>query len=773
MRVSFGIWGRRALGAVGLLVVLAGCGEGEPAALSGEPAEEPATDPAANNDWQSAVVGRIGDSEYQVGGEVALSFGNRAQNLRAQFVQGGVRLEKRDAAPQVLSPGGGDFAIAIQTAAFGRAGRTWAAGVGEARVGDCDATGRVDVRGDCLRRVERDGDGFVEWWENRPEGLEQGWTITERPLGDGPLVVEIEVDSAYEADADGVTLVVGTSRLRYAGLRAWDARGTALPARFDGLRMLVDDAEAVYPIEVDPLITTPGWTAGGPQPYAAFGVSVASAGDVNGDGFGDVIVGAYGYDIGWTNAGGAFLYLGSVSGLAGSAAWTAGGDQASAQFGVSVASAGDVNGDGFGDVIVGANNSGQTGEGRAFLYLGSAAGLSAGPAWTGEPNQDGASFGYSVASAGDVNGDGFGDVIVGAIGYDNGQTDEGGAFLYLGSASGLATAPAWTAESNQAGPWFGMSVTSAGDVNGDGFGDVIVGARQYDNGQTDEGRAYLYLGSASGLAAAPAWTAESNQASAEFGTSVASAGDVNGDGFSDVIVGAPLYTNGQAGEGRAFLYLGSASGLAATPAWTAESDQASAYFGVSVASAGDVNGDGYADVIVGANGYTSVQTADGRVFLYLGSASGLAAAPASTAESDQDNAAFGASVASAGDVNGDGFCDVIVGAVNYSLNGYQPQGRAFLYLGSASALAATAAWLVESNQAGAETGYAVASAGDVDGDGYGDVLLGGRYYDNGQTDEGRAFFYFGSASGVASTTPAWSAESNQPDADPPLVSRTT
>src|SRR6266568_780792 len=86
------------------------------------------------------------------------------------------------------------------------------------------------------------------------------------------------------------------------------------------------------------------------------------------------------------------------------------------------------------------------------------------------------------------------------------------------------------------------------------------------------------------------WTAESNQASAELGLSVATAGDVNHDGFSDVIVGAPFYDNGQTDEGRAFVYLGSASGLATTPAWTAESDQASALFGFSVATAGDVNG---------------------------------------------------------------------------------------------------------------------------------------------------------------------------------------
>ena len=119
-------------------------------------------------------------------------------------------------------------------------------------------------------------------------------------------------------------------------------------------------------------------------------------------------------------------------------------------------------------------------------------------------------------------------------------------------------------------------MATAGDVNGDGYADVIVGAPNYDNGQTDEGRAFVYHGSASGLSTTANWTAESDQASAYFGYSVATAGDVNGDGYADVIVGAPNYDNGQTDEGRAFVYHGSASGLSTTANWTAESDQASA-----------------------------------------------------------------------------------------------------------------------------------------------------------------------------------------------------
>jgi hypothetical protein len=212
-------------------------------------------------------------------------------------------------------------------------------------------------------------------------------------------------------------------------------------------------------------------------------------------------------------------------------------------------------------VIVGAYlyDNGETNEGRAYVYHGSASGLNTTAAWTGESNQVGAAYGASVSTAGDVNGDGFSDVIVGAYGYDNGETNEGRAYVYHGSASGLSPTAAWTGESNQVGAQYGFSVSTAGDVNGDGFSDVIVGAYLYDNGETNEGRAYVYHGSASGLNTTAAWVTESNQANAEYGRSVSTAGDVNGDGYSDVIVGAYLYDNGETNEGAAFVYYGNSS----------------------------------------------------------------------------------------------------------------------------------------------------------------------------------------------------------------------
>ncbi len=504
------------------------------------------------------------------------------------------------------------------------------------------------------------------------------------------------------------------------------------------------------------------WTAESNKVSARFGCSVSGAGDVNGDGYSDVIVGADFYNNGESEEGAAFVYYGSYySGLDSTAAWTAEANQTYARLGHSVSSAGDVNGDGCSDVIVGAYtyDDPQTDEGKVFVYHGHPSGLSASPYLTTERNQAGAAFGCSVSSAGDVHGDGYSDVIVGAYAYDNGQSNEGRAFLYSGR-TGITT---WTAESNQENAFFGNSVSSAGDVNNDGYSDVIVGAYYYDDGEEDEGAAFGYYGGFHGLSDSADWSVQSDQDSAYFGSSVSSAGDVNGDGYSDVIVGAYCYDNDETNEGRAFVYHGSSSGLSATADWTAESDQEDAYFGNSVSSAGDVNGDGYSDVVVGVDGYDNGEEYEGAAFVYHGSSSGLSATVNWSAESNQYAAHLGRSVSGAGDVNGDGYSDVIVGAFTYG-NGESQEGAAFVYHGSSSGLSATADWSAEPNQAYVWFGYSVSSAGDVNGDGYSDVIVGGRMYDNGENDEGAAFVYHGSNSGL-SLIANWTAESNQEDSE--------
>ncbi len=188
-------------------------------------------------------------------------------------------------------------------------------------------------------------------------------------------------------------------------------------------------------------------------------------------------------------------------------------------------------------------------------------------------------------------------------------------------------------------------------MNGDGYSDVIVGAPRFGDGEVDEGAASVFFGSASGLAAAPAWTAQGNQDSAAFGGAVATAGDVNADGYADVIVGASEFTETEVAEGKVFVFYGSATGPGASADWTARGEQSVARFGSAVSTAGDVNGDGYADVIVGADLYDRDQVDEGSIFVFHGGASGLdagGARPSGTpdnadwrAESDQASASSG------------------------------------------------------------------------------------------------------------------------------------
>jgi hypothetical protein len=669
---------------------------------------------------------------------LGLSAPNRAQGLRLTFTDEGLAIEERESGAPLL---------ALGLTHFGRAGLQ-------------RALGRAPMRASGDSRVERSWEALTEWFVNEPRGVEHGWTVTQKAPGDGPLVLSVTVSGATTETSGNEVLFESESGrlLRYGGLKAFDAAGTALAARMstfpNGFRIEVDDANARYPIIVDPLLTVPAWTAEGNQVGAEFG-NVTGAGDVNGDGYSDVLVGAPYFDNGQVDEGRAFLYLGGASGLSATPVWTAEVNQASAEFG-SVAGVGDVNGDGYSDVVVGARrfDNGETDEGRAYLYLGSAGGLSVTPAWTAEGNQAGAIFG-GPSGLGDVNGDGFDDVGVSADNYDNGETNEGRLFVFLGSSSGLSPTAAWTGEANQAAANLGPAA-SAGDVNGDGYGDIVVAAPNFSNGEGGEGRAYLYLGSASGLGTLPAWSAEANQAGARFGGSVAGAGDVNGDGYSDVVVSAG-HLNGF--SGATFLYLGSVTGLGTTAAWTASTNRGGDAFGEGVSSAGDVNGDGYSDVVVGARGVDGFPfNQQGEVYLHLGSASGLSTGPAWSFPSNQDFAALGG-VAGVGDVNGDGFSDVVVSAALFD-NGQTDEGRTFLFLGSASGLTAASAWSAESNQANASLGIAVASAGDVNGDGFSDVAVGAPAFDNGEVDEGSVFVFLGSTSGL-SPTPFWTAESNQ------------
>jgi len=579
-------------------------------------------------EWLAAARRHITLREYRSSKNAAgLQAPSRRHALRTYFEPTGIRIVDRvaEGSPQLL---------ALRLEQMGRANALAPVAPGE-------------VASDGAWVQIRRG-SVLEWYVNSPAGLEQGFTLSKRTEGEGPLVLDLSLEGAEASwSGESVRIVTATGRkLAYGQLTAVDALGTPLPVELSvpsarRLQLWVDDTSAVYPIVIDPLLTAAAETLlKSDQATAFFGFSVAGAGDVNGDGYADVIVGAWRYDAGETDEGAAFIFHGSAAGIADATPATAHtrleGDQAGAEMGEYVAGAGDVNGDGFADVIVGAwhYDAGETDEGAAFVFHGSAAGIVNGTPATAHTrlagDQAGAQMGISVDGAGDVNGDGYADVIVGAHTLDAGESDEGAAFVFHGSAAGIADGSPATAqarlESDQADAWMGVNVGGAGDVNGDGYADVIVGARRYDAGESDEGAAFIFHGSAAGIADGTPATAQTrlvgDQADAWMGYSVDGAGDFNGDGYGDVIVGAGLYDAGEKKEGAAFLFLGSASGIADASPSSAhamfESDQAVAWMGSAVSGAGDVNGDGYADVIIGAWRYDAGETDEGAAFVFLG-----------------------------------------------------------------------------------------------------------------------------------------------------------
>ena len=390
--------------------------------------------------------------------------------------------------------------------------------------------------------------------------------------------------------------------------------------------------------------------------------------------------------------------------------WTASGEGAHSRFGYAVGRAGDVNGDGFDEVIVGGDQYKEF-TGRVYVYLGSSHGLDRSPAFVGTGENVNNHYGYAAGTAGDVNGDEFDDIIVGAYHHANFR---GRVYVYFGGSSGLGPASV-VLDGEAPGDYFGRSVATAGDVNGDGYDDVIIGAQAYDR---STGRAYLYTGSPAGLNTSPAWAVTGEGPSDSFGQSVGTAGDVDGDGYDDVIIGAHSFENG---TGRVYVYGGDSSGLKANPIFVGTGSNGGDRFGFSVGAAGDVNGDGYGDILVGAYG---AGEGTGSVYVYAGGPAGPGARPIFAATGEMAGDWFGHSVGTAGDVDGDGYDDILAGARNYSSN----KGRVYLYAGGALGLDASPMFIFDGQECNSWFGHSVGTAGDIDGDGRAEVIAGAYGY---------------------------------------------
>lgn len=383
-----------------------------------------------------------------------------------------------------------------------------------------------------------------------------------------------------------------------------------------------------------------GQTLIGPAREWRYGYSVAGAGDVDGDGVPDLIIGmpeAYsgGFPVGGVQV---------VSGATGQAIHTFYGDVSTSQFGLSVASAGDVDGDGVGDVIVGMPGAYAGGfpVGGARVFSG-ATGATL-HTFYGDHSAD--QFGYAVTSLGDINGDGRPDLAVGIPGDDDTGANAGAVRIF----SGATGAALFDIDGTDAHDAFGRSVAAAGDVNGDGVGDIIVGAYLDDANGHNSGSARVI----SGATGQTLHIFHGDNVDDWFGYSVASAGDVDGDGRADLVVGAIYDDNAGEDSGSIRVF----SGATGAVLYTLHGDGFSENFGASLASIGDVNGDGRPDLIVGftgdddmghnAGGARIVSGADGRTLFDM--------------EGSAPDDWFGMSVAAIGDLNADGIPDLMVGA---------------------------------------------------------------------------------------------------------------